>query len=102
MKRIIFIMVLVLGSCFYFVTDNKDINNDYYSYVNKKFLSRDHLGDSDYIYSTFTKAQEESEKVRDDIIDKIISDEIKINGSEDDINYRIKEKYRGNGYAKRY
>ena len=85
MKRIIFIMVLVLGSCFYFVTDNKDINNDYYSYVNKKFLSRDHLGDSDYIYSTFTKAQEESEKVRDDIIDKIISDEIKINGSEDDI-----------------
>lgn len=85
MKRIIFIVVLVLGVSFYFVTDNNELGNDYYDEINKIFFNRDYLKEDYYVYNTFTRAQEESNEVRDKIIKKIINGEVKIDGVENDI-----------------
>ena len=76
MKKIIFIVILFCIGIFYFVTDNRDIVNDYYDTINEKFFKHDYLKEDEYIYSTFTEAQEESNKVRDEIISDIINDNI--------------------------
>lgn len=85
MKRIIFILLLVGIFSFYFITNSNTFANDYYDTVNEKFLSRNHLGDNEYIYNTFVLAQEESDKVRNSIIKDIVGDKIKIDGVSDKI-----------------
>ena len=42
--------------------------------INKKFFNHDYLGDDEYIYSTFSIAQEESNKIRDGIINDSLND----------------------------
>ena len=85
MKRIILVLILLVGGCFYFITDNNDYSNDYYDNVNKKFLASNHLVDDKYIYNTFVVAQDESDKVRDNIVNEIISGKIQVNGVDDKI-----------------
>ena len=52
--------------------------NDYYEFVNKEFLDNNHLSYDDYIYNTFTMAQDESNKVRDAIIKDVVNGSINI------------------------
>lgn len=88
MKRIIFGVIVVLGCCFYFVTDENEIANDYYDTVNEDFFAYDYLGDNEYIYNTFVVAQEKSNEVRNDIVRGAINGEIGI-----DSDYYIAELY---------
>lgn len=85
MRRIIFLIVLILGVIFYFVTDGNELSNDYYDEVNKEFFNKDYLGGDEYIYNTFTKAQEESNVVRDGIVNDIVNGKIKIDSASDKI-----------------
>lgn len=73
MKRIIFILGLVVVISFYFFTNDKGSANDYYEYINKKFLSTNHIEEDKYVYNTFSVAQEESDEVRDSIVKEIVS-----------------------------
>lgn len=86
MKKIIFLVIILLVGGFYFITDRNVYANDYYDAVNEKFFSKDNLGDDKYIFNTFTEAQEESDKVRDLIIDDIVNGNIKIDS---DVSKRI-------------
>lgn len=88
MKRIIFGVIVVLGCCFYFVTDKNEIANDYYDTVNEDFFTYDYLGDNEYIYNTFVVAQEKSNEVRNDIVRGAINGEIGI-----DSDYYMAELY---------
>ena len=76
MKRIIGVILLLLVLCFYFVTDNNLLSNDYYQYINKDFFSKNHLSHEDYTYSTFTVAQEESDEVLDGIVNDVVNGKI--------------------------
>lgn len=78
MKKIIFLILLILVGCFYFYSDNRGIANDFYEQVNREFLNKNYLGDDEYIYNTFTLAQEESNKVRDAIIKDVINGDVSI------------------------
>ena len=87
MRKIIFLILLISVGCFYFYSDNRGIANDYYEEVNREFLSKNYLIDDDYIYNTFTVAQDESYEVRDAIIKDVISGKVNIdNGVSKNIN----------------
>lgn len=73
MKRIIFILVLVGFVSFYFFTNDRESANDYYEYINEKFLSDNHIEEDKYVYNTFSVAQEESNEARDTIVKEIVS-----------------------------
>jgi len=73
MKRIIFILVLVGFVSFYFFTNDRESANDYYEYINEKFLSDNHIEEDKYVYNTFSVAQEESNEGRDTIVKEIVS-----------------------------
>ena len=79
MKKIIWLFVLVLGGCFYFITNGNEYANDYYNKINEEFLSHDYLGDDEYIYNNFVLAQEKSNEVRDSIIKDMVSGKVKTN-----------------------
>jgi len=81
MKKIIFVLVLILGLSFYFVTNANEVCNDFYDTINDKFLNKDYLGEDEYIYNTFVLAQKESNKVRDGIVGDIVSGKINIGDS---------------------
>lgn len=78
MKKIIFLILIVGGFGFFIWSDNNEVANDYYEFVNREFLDNNHLGDDDYIYNTFTMAQDESNKVRDAIIKDVVNGSINI------------------------
>lgn len=73
MKKIIFLLVFMVGIVFYVITDRNSYANDYYDTVNKKFLSSDVLEDDEYVYNTFVDAQDKSDEVRDNIVKNIVS-----------------------------
>lgn len=84
MKKIIFVIILFLCGGFYLWSNNNGLANDYYDEINEKFFSRDYLKNDEYIYNTFTKAQEESDKVRDAIISDVVNGTVVIeNGVSD-------------------
>ena len=89
MKRIIFIILLFALVCFYIWSDNIDLSNDYYDAINKEFFSKDYLGDDDYIYNTFTVAQEESNVIRDEVIVNLVNGNIKLDDGMREIKFLL-------------
>lgn len=84
MKKIIYIILLFGILAFYFVTNRNELSNDYYDYINREFFDKNYLGENDYTYSTFTKAQDESDEVIYSIVMDVVDDKIEISNNVDD------------------
>jgi putative endopeptidase len=81
MKNIKYLIIITLIFFITGCTQTKEltIKDDYYTYTNKELLKENKLKKGEYIWSTFTSAQDEVNKEVDETIKKLISTNINPN-----------------------
>ena len=70
-KTLIFLTLILITGC---KSNNISLKDDYYDYINKKDIESTKLKDDEYVKSTFTIAQDKTDKQANNIIKELIKD----------------------------